>query len=132
MCLHSAKRFSNNYLQQSVEVLSHCLQQSAAFSHVADLSQSAHLSASHFVSQHSSFLSQSAQHSAAAFSVFLELLQQHDEAANTAAARASVIITFLIIPFVLIEFPNHLSSSKTSISFMRPSSILKRKAVRTT
>ena len=113
MCLHSAKRFSNNYLQQSVEVLSHCLQQSAAFSHVADLSQSA-------------------QHSAAAFSVFLELLQQHDEAANTAAARASVIITFLIIPFVLIEFPNHLSSSKTSISFMRPSSILKRKAVRTT
>jgi hypothetical protein len=90
-------------LQQSVEVLSHCLQQSPSLSHpaalsqVAALSHSAHFAASHFVSQHSSFLSQSAQHSVAAFSVFFELLQQHEAAANMAATIANVIITFFII-----------------------------------
>jgi hypothetical protein len=81
------KTLPDYFWQQSVAVLSHCLQ------HWSALSQPAHL----VESQHS-FLSQSAQHSVAAFSVFFELLQQlHDAAANIAATIAIAINTFFII-----------------------------------
>ena len=87
------KTLPDYFLQQSVAVLSHCLQ------HWSALSQPAHLVESqHSFLQQSSFLSQSAQHSVAAFSVFFELLQQlHDAAANIAATIAIAISTFFII-----------------------------------
>ena len=80
------------FWQQSVAVLSHCLQHSSC------LSQPAHFVESQHSFWQSSFLSQSAQHSVAAFSAFFELLQQlHEAAANIAATIAIVINTFFMI-----------------------------------
>lgn len=86
------------FLQQSVAVLSHCLQQSPDLQQSSFLSQSAHfVESQHSFVQHS-FLSQSAQHSVAALSAFLQLLQhEHDAAANIAATMAIDISTFFII-----------------------------------